>query len=300
VTALNGALDPALIQRAYEIALRRIADYREPMTDDEHEVLGAIEKQWKVPRFIRHDESGPCALRAAIGRPCSCDLGCRCPHAGCKDPVTLGETPKHLAIYGETGFERVLKEHRASWRFGHYLEMADQLAYVIDAYEDPWTVSYENAARHIDRWIEEDNDGTGDDLREDLEETWKRFALALAREHRIKLEGDDPLKHRCLSVLGASIPRNKWPRDTGIYAVRANDRLKIGWGKNIAKRLTGQQTFCPYPLELVAYVRGASVKDEKALHKRLSGSRLTGEWFAIDRQVIEVVAHMTNEPRGDA
>ena len=102
-------------------------------------------------------------------------------------------------------------------------------------------------------------------------------------------------EHRCHTVLGAPIPRGDWPKMMGIYAVRANDRLKIGWGKNIAKRLTGQQCFCPYPLELVAFVPDASVKDEKAMHKQLARSRLVGEWFAIDQDVIRAVSAMMRD-----
>lgn len=66
-----------------------------------------------------------------------------------------------------------------------------------------------------------------------------------------------------------------------IYVIRMNmqsSAVKIGWAVDPMKRMTTLQTGNPVELELVSIVPGAVVA-EKAIHKRLSHSRVRGEWF---------------------
>lgn len=77
---------------------------------------------------------------------------------------------------------------------------------------------------------------------------------------------------------------------TNVYFILAPDQLKIkiGQAKDVNKRLSALRTCSPCELRLLASVR--SYGDfEMYLHKKLAASRLHGEWFRADDQVLAVV-----------
>lgn len=77
---------------------------------------------------------------------------------------------------------------------------------------------------------------------------------------------------------------------TNVYFILAPDQLqiKIGQAKDVNRRLSSLRGSSPCELRLIASVR--SYGDFEAyLHKKLAGSRLHGEWFKADDQVLSVV-----------
>lgn len=77
---------------------------------------------------------------------------------------------------------------------------------------------------------------------------------------------------------------------TNIYFILAPDqmKIKIGQAKDVSKRLNNLRGSSPCELRLLASVR--SYGDFEAyLHKKLASSRLHGEWFRADEQVLDVV-----------
>lgn len=68
--------------------------------------------------------------------------------------------------------------------------------------------------------------------------------------------------------------------NSGVYVIQARGRaaVKIGYAKDIAKRLRQLQTGSPAKLKLIAVIPGD--RDvERGLHDRFADHRLHGEWF---------------------
>ncbi len=70
-------------------------------------------------------------------------------------------------------------------------------------------------------------------------------------------------------------------RDRGfVYIIEAlgSDRFKIGWTRNVPKRLEQLKTGCPFPIALRWCMEGVFA-DEARLHSFFQAERLHGEWF---------------------
>jgi hypothetical protein len=65
---------------------------------------------------------------------------------------------------------------------------------------------------------------------------------------------------------------------SSVYFAQAGNRIKIGWSRNVAQRITQLQTGNPEPVQLLATTPGARTL-ERQLHTRFAAARLTGEWF---------------------
>lgn len=108
------------------------------------------------------------------------------------------------------------------------------------------------------------------------------------------------------SPLGPAKPE---PSTNFVYAICGDEGpVKIGITKDVAKRLSGLQTGHPHrlrvffaaPMEDAVAARSV----EKSCHARLSASRLSGEWFAIDpyeaagviQQIIAARAELFSPP----
>ena len=63
-----------------------------------------------------------------------------------------------------------------------------------------------------------------------------------------------------------------------VYFVRAGERVKIGFTKDLDRRLVQLQNFFPDPLEVLLSMPG-SILMEQELHRRFAADRLRGEWF---------------------
>jgi len=76
-----------------------------------------------------------------------------------------------------------------------------------------------------------------------------------------------------------------------IYFVRCQHYVKIGYAKDVEKRLAGLQTGNPYKLEVVATVPGTPSL-ERAFHKALRRKYVRGEWFELDSEVQQLIAQI--------
>lgn len=76
--------------------------------------------------------------------------------------------------------------------------------------------------------------------------------------------------------------------------MRAGDRVKIGFSKDVRRRISELQTFFPDELELLLTTPG-SVMIEHALHARFKEFAVKGEWF---RYAEPIATYIANEQAG--
>jgi hypothetical protein len=69
-----------------------------------------------------------------------------------------------------------------------------------------------------------------------------------------------------------------------VYFIRQQDKIKIGYSKNVDARLRQLQTSSPVKLELVGYIEGDQ-ETEKQLHELFDDYRLSGEWFSYSEEI---------------
>ena len=75
-----------------------------------------------------------------------------------------------------------------------------------------------------------------------------------------------------------------------IYLIsHENQFLKIGYTKNINKRLSQLQVSSPVKLEVLHLIDG-DVTIEKKLHVLFKNLRISGEWFKFDSSILEYFA----------
>src|SRR5437879_3776978 len=85
-----------------------------------------------------------------------------------------------------------------------------------------------------------------------------------------------------------------------IYFIGADEPrapIKIGWtGKDPDSRLRGLQTAHPFPLKLLAAVRGTA-EEEHCLHAHFRRGRLrqNGEWFRRSNELLGLICHLLGE-----
>lgn len=87
----------------------------------------------------------------------------------------------------------------------------------------------------------------------------------------------------------AVIDRARPRRNTGfVYFLLCEnggeDFLKIGYAKDVRKRVAQLQTGSPFPLELMGYIAG-NFETERSIHRECKRQRKFGEWFSIDGPV---------------
>ncbi len=71
-----------------------------------------------------------------------------------------------------------------------------------------------------------------------------------------------------------------------LYLIKSNDKLKIGYAKDIPKRLKTYKTH-NLDVELLSSKEG-SFTDETFLHNILKSYKIDLEWFHLDDYVIEL------------
>lgn len=64
-------------------------------------------------------------------------------------------------------------------------------------------------------------------------------------------------------------------------------RVKIGYSRNVARRLSGLQVGQASPLRLIRTVDGGAAT-ERWLHRRFSEHRLSGEWFRFVPEMLSI------------
>lgn len=65
-----------------------------------------------------------------------------------------------------------------------------------------------------------------------------------------------------------------------IYLIWCEGYVKIGWAKNPSRRLQALQIGSPFPMKLLATIRG-DLDWEKKLHSAVSDKHVRGEWYYL-------------------
>ena len=83
-----------------------------------------------------------------------------------------------------------------------------------------------------------------------------------------------------------------------VYVIRTRgsnpEFLKIGFSKSATReRLRKMQTGCPFNLELISVTKG-TVKEEKALQKKLQKFHFRGEWFYCNKESLKALGLSEN------
>lgn len=71
-----------------------------------------------------------------------------------------------------------------------------------------------------------------------------------------------------------------------IYLISINNEYyKIGYAKDVAKRISYMQVSCPYPIELThIIVTEHTIRLETMLHRRYQDKHVQGEWFRLTHE----------------
>lgn len=73
--------------------------------------------------------------------------------------------------------------------------------------------------------------------------------------------------------------------------------LKIGYARNVDRRLAVLQTGNPFELTLMAVLPNVPASAERLYHRALDQHRFRGEWFHLDFPVRTLVEHIANGAR---
>ena len=75
-----------------------------------------------------------------------------------------------------------------------------------------------------------------------------------------------------------------------------SNAIKIGWAKDVNKRMRTFQTASPATLKLLksVQVEGAVAAQvlERSLHQRFHANRLSGEWFKVEEELLKYINHL--------
>lgn len=94
---------------------------------------------------------------------------------------------------------------------------------------------------------------------------------------------------------GLRYPKKSRPVETGyVYfcQVDGGGPIKIGWAKDVYRRLQSLQTYCPYRLRSLAVLPG-TIQDETQHLKRFSEYHIRGEWFRPEAELVEYIATLS-------
>ncbi len=226
-----------------------------------------------------------------------------------------GYTPKkaRLPVYGRRDIETRLIESKESWNFGRWLlrredriEKYDALIEMIDEEQDPNLVSVKEAHDLVAKWIQREvEDGEVEDG--EPTECERSFGasgpeletmLVEAEEEWLESQGLLNVEHVCADAWAPL----KAPQVGGVYfllsvAPQNVLALKIGWSKSdINRRIADLQTAHPWPLRLLAWIEGAPISNESALHRRFKAHTIKGspgtEWFHFDTSLMRYVGEI--------
>lgn len=74
-----------------------------------------------------------------------------------------------------------------------------------------------------------------------------------------------------------------------VYFLRAGDFVKIGWARDVEKRIKALQTANPHELELLGVIPGCD-DVERVIHQRFNALHVRGEWYRAESSLLEFVA----------
>jgi hypothetical protein len=77
-----------------------------------------------------------------------------------------------------------------------------------------------------------------------------------------------------------------------VYFLQCGGLIKIGFARDVAKRLAELQTGNPEPLKLVAVIPGCLPSVERRYHREFATARRRGEWFDA-YQLKDILRHIS-------
>lgn len=92
-----------------------------------------------------------------------------------------------------------------------------------------------------------------------------------------------------------SDPRRPWAEHdfkAGVYFVGFGDYVKIGVSASLGGRLRELSTQVPEAITLHAFIPGATIKEERDLHRRFKQHRLKGEWFRAGEEIMAYIGQV--------
>lgn len=101
-----------------------------------------------------------------------------------------------------------------------------------------------------------------------------------APEGWIKFDGSEP------PPLRKPAPRKELRHV--VYFIGAGPFIKIGYTRDVTRRMIQLCTGCPYPIELLGTISGASGTEAK-LHDRFAAHRAHGEWFHRHVEILNFI-----------
>lgn len=79
-----------------------------------------------------------------------------------------------------------------------------------------------------------------------------------------------------------------------IYFIQHTDFIKIGYTKEIHKRLSGLQVSSPVKLKVLGLIPG-NFEDESKYHIMFEHLRSHGEWFSADQDLIDFISKQNTD-----
>lgn len=84
-----------------------------------------------------------------------------------------------------------------------------------------------------------------------------------------------------------------------VYFIQGGDKVKIGWSRNVALRLSQLQTASADELVLLGCMPGTQ-ETERRIHEAFSALRVRGEWFRAEAGLVAGARWMCQEANGAA
>ncbi len=78
---------------------------------------------------------------------------------------------------------------------------------------------------------------------------------------------------------------------SGVYFIGSEKmgKVKIGYSKDIYRRLQSLQIASPFKLEVLGFLENANPKLEKKFHKYFSDLQVSGEWFELKGRLVKII-----------
>jgi hypothetical protein len=80
-----------------------------------------------------------------------------------------------------------------------------------------------------------------------------------------------------------------------VYFVRAGDFVKIGWARDVEKRVRALQVASALPLELLGVVPGCD-DVERIIHAQFNALHVRGEWYRAEPALLDFIKRCADSP----
>ena len=93
-----------------------------------------------------------------------------------------------------------------------------------------------------------------------------------------------------------TLPEIAAPRNGGgVYFIQGAERVKIGFSRQVARRLVTLRNLSPVPLRLVGWLAGDPCL-ERVIHQHFRHQRESGEWFRLTEDVARAIDYLNCHP----